>query len=383
MVNQPEIAEQVFERDSASDDFNWSQEDNDDETYETDKLIYDPDKINIRTREPTIEQLLRRIDEAALDLAPDFQRHANIWKEEAKSRLIESILIRIPLPAFYIDATDEDKWLVVDGLQRLSALKQFMSDKTLRLCGLEYLSNFEGKTYDEIERRYQRRIQETQVTVYLIEKGTPPEVKYNIFKRINTGGLPMSPQELRHALNPGKATKFLAKLATSNEFKQVTKLSNLRKMRMDDREFILGFLAFNITSYQDERSEKRNLFLSKALYKVNNMSELELQDIENNFKKAMVAAWEIFGKNAFRKISKHQTKMFPINKALFEVWSVNLSLLSDEQLDILKQYKEQLIEKFINYVDSDREFLISISQAAEKIEYRFRIIEKIIQEVLA
>ncbi len=384
MVNQPEIAEQVFDRDSASDDFNWSQEeDNGDETYETDKLIYDPEKINVRTREPTIEQLLRRIDEAALDLAPDFQRHANIWKDEAKSRLIESILIRIPLPAFYIDATDEDKWLVVDGLQRLSALKQFMSDKTLRLCGLEYLNNFEGKTYDEIERRYQRRIEETQVTVYLIEKGTPPEVKYNIFKRINTGGLPMSPQELRHALNPGKATKFLAKLATSNEFKQVTKLSNLRKMRMDDREFILGFLAFNITSYQDERSEKRNLFLSKALYKVNNMSEYELQDIENNFKKAMVAAWEIFGKNAFRKISKHQTKMFPINKALFEVWSVNLSLLSDEQLDILKQHKEQLIEKFINYVDSDREFLISISQAAEKIEYRFRIIEKIIQEVLA
>ena len=383
MVNQPEIAEQVFDRDSASDDFNWSQEeDNGDETYETDKLIYDPEKINVRTREPTIEQLLRRIDEAALDLAPDFQRHANIWKDEAKSRLIESILIRIPLPAFYIDATDEDKWLVVDGLQRLSALKQFMSDKTLRLCGLEYLNNFEGKTYDEIERRYQRRIEETQVTVYLIEKGTPPEVKYNIFKRINTGGLPMSPQELRHALNPGKATKFLAKLATSNEFKQVTKLSNLRKMRMDDREFILGFLAFNITSYQDERSEKRNLFLSKALYKVNNMSEYELQDIENNFKKAMVAAWEIFGKNAFRKISKHQTKMFPINKALFEVWSVNLSLLSDEQLDILKQHKEQLIEKFINYVDSDREFLISISQAAEKIEYRFRIIEKIIQEVL-
>jgi len=384
VVNQPEIAEQVFDRDSASDDFNWSQEeDNGDETYETDKLIYDPEKINVRTREPTIEQLLRRIDEAALDLAPDFQRHANIWKDEAKSRLIESILIRIPLPAFYIDATDEDKWLVVDGLQRLSALKQFMSDKTLRLCGLEYLNNFEGKTYDEIERRYQRRIEETQVTVYLIEKGTPPEVKYNIFKRINTGGLPMSPQELRHALNPGKATKFLAKLATSNEFKQVTKLSNLRKMRMDDREFILGFLAFNITSYQDERSEKRNLFLSKALYKVNNMSEYELQDIENNFRKAMVAAWEIFGKNAFRKISKHQTKMFPINKALFEVWSVNLSLLSDEQLDILKQHKEQLIEKFINYVDSDREFLISISQAAEKIEYRFRIIEKIIQEVLA
>jgi Protein of unknown function DUF262 len=383
MVSQPQPYQQVSNQDSI-DDLNLSQEEeNGDEPYETDKLIYDPDEINIFTREPTIEQLLRRIDEEALDLAPDFQRHANIWKDDAKSRLIESILIRIPLPAFYIDATDEDKWLVVDGLQRLSALKQFMSDKTLMLCGLEYLSNFEGKTYDEIERRYQRRIEETQVTVYLIEKGTPPEVKYNIFKRINTGGLPMTPQELRHALNPGKATKFLAKLATSNEFQKVTKLSKLRKMWMDDREFILGFLAFTLTYYKDYQSEKRNLFLSKALSKVNNMSEPELQKIENDFKKAMVAAWEIFGKNAFRKISQHQTKMFPINKALFEVWSVNLSLLGDEQLDILKQRQEELIERFRNYVDSDRDFLTSISQAAEKIEYRFMIIEKIIQEVLA
>ena len=385
MVAQPEPYNQVSNEDTTLDELNLMQEeeDNDAEPYQTDKLIYDPDEINIFTREPTIEQLLRRINEEALDLAPDFQRHANIWKDDAKSRLIESLLIRIPLPAFYIDATDEDKWLVVDGLQRLSALKQFMSDKTLRLCGLEYLTNLEGKTYDEIERRYQRRIEETQVTVYLIEKGTPPEVKYNIFKRINTGGLPMTPQELRHALNPGKATKFLAQLATSNEFQQVTKLSKLRKMRMDDREFILGFLAFTLTSYKNSQSEKRNLFLSKALSKVNNMSEQELQVIENNFPKAMIAAWQIFGKNAFRKISQHQTQMFPINKALFEVWSVNLSLLSDDQLDILKQHKEQLIEKFRNYVDEDGEFRTSISQAAEKIEYRFKIIEQIIQEVLA
>jgi Protein of unknown function DUF262 len=382
MVYRAELDRQLSNQDSM-DDLNSIQEDNDDEPYETDRLIYDPEKINIFTKEPTIEQLLRRINEEALDLAPDFQRHANIWKDDAKSRLIESILIRIPLPAFYIDATDEDKWLVVDGLQRLSALKQFMSDKKLKLCGLEYLLNLEGKTYDEIGRRYQRRIEETQVTVYLIGKGTPPEVKYNIFKRINTGGLPMSPQELRHALNPGKATKFLAKLATSDEFQQVTKLSKLRKMRMDDREFILGFLAFTLVSYKNPQNIQRNLFLSIALSKINNMSELELQEIEINFQKAMVAAWEIFGKNAFRKISRYQTKKFPINKALFEVWSVNLSLLSEDQIDILKRQKEKLIEKFVNRVDNDRDFLISVSQAAEKIEYRFTIVEQIIQEMLS
>ncbi|MEG4392734.1 DUF262 domain-containing protein [Microcoleus sp. BROC3] len=388
MVAQPEPYNQLSNQDTTLDELNLMQqeEDNDAEAYETDKLIYDPDKINIFTKEPTIEQLLRRINEEALDLAPDFQRHANIWKEGAKSRLIESILIRIPLPAFYIDATNEDKWLVVDGLQRLSALKQFMSDKTLRLCGLEYLINLEGKNYDEIGRRYQRRIEETQVTVYLIGKGTPPEVKYNIFKRINTGGLPMSPQELRHALNPGKATKFLAKLALLPEFQQVTNISKLRKMRMDDREFILGFLAFTLTSYQDyknDTNDNRNVFLSRALFKVNNLQEEQLKMIEKHFKKSMMAAFEIFGTSAFRKISHNQKRLYPINKALFECWSVTLSQLKEEQITVLKQHKQNLIEKFIYYVDNDPDFLASISQAADKIEYRFRIIEQIINEVLA
>jgi hypothetical protein len=388
MVAQPEPYNQLSNQDTTLDELNLMQEeeDNDAEAYETDKLIYDPDKINIFTREPTIEQLLRRINEEALDLAPDFQRHANIWKEDAKSRLIESILIRIPLPAFYIDATNEDKWLVVDGLQRLSALKQFMSDKTLRLCGLEYLINLADKNYDEIGRRYQRRIEETQVTVYLIGKGTPPEVKYNIFKRINTGGLPMSPQELRHALNPGKATKFLAKLALLPEFQQVTNISKSRKMRMDDREFILGFLAFTLTSYQDyknDTTDNRNVFLSRALFKVNNLHEEQLNMIEKNFKKSMMAAFEIFGTSAFRKKSHNQKRLYPINKALFECWSVTLSQLKEEQITVLKQQKQNLIEKFIYYVDNDPDFLASISQAAEKIEYRFRIIEQIINEVLA
>ena len=358
------------------------EEENDNEEYEKDQIIYDPDKINIVTREPTIEQLLRRINEEALDLAPDFQRHANIWKPDAQSRLIESIIIRIPLPAFYIDATDEDKWLVVDGIQRLFALKRFVSDKTLKLSGLEYLSNLKDKNFEQIGRRYQRRIEETQVTVYLIDRGTPPEVKYNIFKRINTGGEPLSPQELRHALNPGKAARFLRDLAASPEFQQVVKLGDTRKMRMDDREFILGFLAFTLTSYKDFKEDKRDAFLTKALAKTNKLTDEDLNNIENNFKKTMIASHEILGEYAFCKISQKQKRKYPVNKALFEAWSVNLSNLTDEQIRLLKIKNTELMNKFSNLVDNDKDFLISISQAANKVEYRFSTIEKIINEVL-
>lgn len=362
--------------------------DEDENNQEEEKVTfqYDPEKINIDTREPTIEQLLRRIDEKALNLAPDFQRQAHIWTPEAKSKLIESILIRIPLPAFYIDGTNEDEWIVVDGLQRLSALNQFVIDKSntrLKLAGLEYLKELNNKTYDELERRYQRRILETQVTVYLIEKGTPLEVKYNIFKRINTGGVPLSNQELRHALNPGEAIKFLAKLASFSEFKRVVNLSDSKKKRMDDREFVLGFLAFYLISYKEYQDKTRDSFLSQALSKINNLSQKEITNLEAIFKKAMIAAFDIFNDNAFRRISHKNKRKFPINKSLFEVWSVNLSKLSMEDIQILKERKVKLINTFVNYVDNDAEFLQSISQAANKIEHRFETVEKIIQEVLS
>jgi hypothetical protein len=355
----------------------------DEEEYEPRSFQYDPDKINIATRQPTIEQLLRRINEKALDLAPDFQRQADIWKDDVKSRLIESILIRIPLPAFYIDATDDDNWLVVDGLQRLSALKKFVTDKTLKLTGLEYLTHLEGKNYDELEPRYRRRILETQPTVYLIEKGTPSEVKYNIFKRINTGGTRLSNQEIRHALNPGNATEFLKKLAASQEFMQVTNLSESKRKRMDDREFVLGFLAFKLTSYKDYPDGDRDTFLSEALFKVNHLTGEELDRIETNFKKAMIAAANIFGEDAFRKLSKKSKRKQPLNKALFECWSVNISNLTDKEIEVLKNRRQKLIDKFIDYTDKDQEFLKSISQAANKVEYRFKTVEKIILEVLS
>lgn len=365
------------------------EEDNDEEQYEKVTFQYDPEKINIATREPTIEQLLRRIDEEALDLAPDFQRQANIWTLEAKSKLIESILIRIPLPAFYIDATneeaDEDKWVVVDGLQRLSALKQFVIDKSdnrLKLVGLEYLKDLNNKNYDELERRYQRRILETQVTVYLIEKGTPLEVKYNIFKRINTGGVPLSNQELRHALNPGQAIKLVAKLASFSEFKCVVNLSDSKKKRMDDREFVLGFLAFYLISYKEYQEETRDSFLSKALSKINSLSNEEIIKIEENFKKAMITAFDIFNNNAFRKISNKNKRRFPLNKSLFEVWSVNIGRLNIENIKTLTDRKQKLIDTFVRYVDNDPDFLVSISQVKNKIEHRFETVEKIIQEVL-
>ncbi|OCQ89021.1 hypothetical protein BCD64_04590 [Nostoc sp. MBR 210] len=345
---------------------------------------FDPNLIRVDTRPMTIDLVLKRIQFDEIDLAPEFQRHADIWTLTAKSRLIESILIRIPLPAFYMDATNEDKWLVIDGLQRLSALKKFAIDKELTLCNLEFLRHLEGKTYDELPRNYQRRIDETLLTVYLIEKGTPPEVKYNIFRRINTGGEPLSPQELRHALNSGQATKFLNKLANSTEFLTVTNISKKRKQRMDDHEFILGFIAFYLMPYQNYPIKNgRDYFLNEAMIKINGMLNEQLYEIENKFKFAMKTAYSVFQKYAFRKILRNNKKMQPLNKSLFESWSVVFSKLTEKEAEILKERKDKVINLFIKYMENDIEFVNSISQAANKINYRFQTIEKIVREVLS
>ena len=205
---------------------------------------FDPAKIRVEPKMMVISLLLERIKRNEIDLSPAFQRKAGIWKNPQKSRLIESLLIRIPLPAFYMDGGDENCWLVVDGLQRLSTMKSFVLDKTLKLTGMEFLKKYNDNTFDGLPRNLQHRILETQVTVFLIQENTPPEVKFNIFKRINTGGLPLSSQEIRHALYQGsdrRTARFLSDLVASSEFENATN-GSIKDDRMGARECVLRFL---------------------------------------------------------------------------------------------------------------------------------------------
>ncbi len=343
-----------------------------------------PTLIRVDTRPMTIDQLLGRIEHHELDLQPRFQRKGGIWTRGAQSRLIESLLLLIPLPAFYVSATDGDKWLVVDGLQRLTTLKSFILDNTLKLCELEFFTSFIGKTYADLPPPMQRRITQTQVTVYLIEAGTPPEIKFNVFKRINTGWLPLSAQEMRHALNQGRATEILAQLASSAEFKKAVD-SSIRDDRMADRECVLRFFAFTLVPYIEYKSKEFDSFLNDCMKTLNAMSDQEIEQLRQRFLKAMLAAYAIFDTDAFRKRYKIGTSRYPINKALFESWSVNLGQLSEEQIHILIERKNMLQERFIGLMNT-RDFNEAISQGTndiKKVHRRFKSIQQLIREVLA
>ena len=348
---------------------------------------FDPTLIRIEPREPSVDIVLRRIVEGAINLEPDFQRMGGIWDDGAQSRLIESMLLRIPLPAFYLDASDENEWLVIDGHQRLTAIYKFMRLKKLKLCKMEFWQNYNGMTFDDLPRPLQRRLEETQLTFFLVRRGTPHRVKFNIFKRINTGGVALSRQEIRHALNQGHSTELLKELAKTVEF-QTAVDGSIKPMRMTDRECVLRYLAFKLRSPSNYSSkDDLDSFLNDRMQQINQMGGEDpnfLDELRRDFKRTMKAATRIFDDWAFRKYLPEAKRRPQVSKALFEAWSVNLSKLKDEELDILFDRKELLMGKFSNLM-TDNEFMKAISYSTDhprRVHCRFERIEKIIQETL-
>ena len=348
------------------------------------KQPFDPTRIRVEIKNTQMDTLIKRLRNDEIDLEPAFQRKAGIWKDSAQSKLIESMLIKIPLPGFYMDATDESNWLVVDGLQRLTAIKRFVIDKTLALTGLEFLTDFNQKHYDDLPRTLKRRIEETDVVIYQIQPGTPERVKFDIFRRINTGGEPLSAQEIRHALNQGKITKFLERVANSIEFKIATDYG-ISPKRMDDRECVLRFIAFSMFPPNDYKEDNFDAFLNDTMAYCNKMSDAELETIENRFLRAMTAAKRIFFSDAFRKRYHLNSVRYPVNKALFEAWSVNLDSCSDDDLQKLAEKNEELRITYVNALYKDYEFDKSVSQGTgsiKRVKKRFQTVRAIIEETL-
>lgn len=349
---------------------------------------FDPEKIDVVTRTPTLNLILSRIRRGTIDLQPDFQRSMGIWKSKNQSRLIESLLLRIPLPTFYAAENADDGWAIVDGIQRLSTISRFMDPgplglEPLVLHDLEYLP-LDGLRFHELPGRLQTRLEETEIVLHLIRHGTPEKVKFNIFARINTGGSPLSPQELRHALLPGQARDLLAELASSEEFRAAT-LGTVRSLRMADREMALRFAAFWLTDPVEYRHQDLDLFLREAMNSVNQLPAGELQRLRTDFGRAMTAAHQIFGKHAFRKRYALDGGRNPINKALFETVAVALARRSDEEIHTLATGHSTAEELFVDLMNLDNRFERAVSVGTgdpAKVVYRFDAIERLFLRVL-
>lgn len=344
---------------------------------------FDPSSIRYSTKQFSIRHLLQLLADDKLDLEPEFQRRSGIWPPEKKGRLIESMLIQLPISQFILDATDPDRWLVIDGLQRLSVLKEFILDQTLPLKGMEFLHPIEGSRYPDLPAASQRRLLETPVTVLILEWPTPPMVKFLLFQRFNTGGSPLSAQEARHALNPGPAIGFLRELAESDQFRSVTGNGIARK-RMGDREAVLRVLAFVLTPFQQYQKDGFDVFLNATMRELNRWDEKSRAALGERFLRACGVAEAVFGDLAFRKIPQDGGRRAPINKQLLEVWGALLTRLENHQQQSLVAGRDRVWLRFTSLL-ADPSFNEAISFSTGKpanVHLRFRAVELLIREVL-
>ncbi|MBB5226576.1 DUF262 domain-containing protein [Treponema ruminis] len=355
---------------------NESELDKDETEYETDQEPqinepYDPLKVDIISQTLSMQSILDRLENREIDLTPEFQRKENLWKPREQSRLIESILIRVPLPAFYFDCRNDDCWTIVDGLQRISTLNNFVTRKTgdelkLRLTDLEYLREYNGLSYEELPRQMQRRIRECQIFAYCIRPGTPDDITISIFKRINTGGMPLTLPEIRNAVYHGKASDLVKEMAYSDDFKLATR-GKISPVRMQDRDLVTRFLSFFILGYNSYNGDL-NGFLDKGLETVKTKFSIEkCQILLNIFINSMKVCRELFGDFAFRKLIKNNNTFGPLNKSLFECTSVCVANLDENEQKILIEHKEQV---FLDYKQLfSTSFFDAINSATGTVEH--------------
>lgn len=380
---------------------------------------FDPEEISIDTKTIAMETLLRRLEQGTIILNPDFQRK-EVWSDERKSQLIESLLLKIPIPMFYVSSDDKSNWTVVDGLQRLSTIRDFIlgqeylkdtkknADKKgygLRLKGLEFWNEYEGCNLHALPIHLYNRILETEFRFTIINPGTPEEVKRNIFKRLNTGGMPLSSQEIRNALYTGTATILLNELTEMKEFVKVTG-GSIKAQRMEDKELVLRFVSFLLRKPgKYNKNYNIDTWLSDTMIILNALPNLETREFKKNVKKgsiikeditltntqdiketfavAMVRAKSLFGQHAFRKSYPGQRRS-PINKSLFETWGILLSDLETEEFGYLLKNKKHFIDAY-KQILTDPKFVLAISRDSMKhlsVKYRFNTLSNLINKYI-
>lgn len=313
---------------------------------------YDPELIRVETKNMSISYVYEMMISAHgdLDLSPNFQRNF-VWTDiTRKSRLIESILLRIPLPVFYLSQDHSGILQVVDGVQRLSVIKAFLGNE-FKLKNLEYLEDCEGCYFEKglktLDSKYVRRIKQTQLTINIIDPQTPHEVKFEIFKRINTGGKPLNYQEIRNCFANHEVRRLLNELSTSDEFVHAIG-GSVSSIRMADQELIMRFIGFyyinilNIDNNFLKYKGNMNQFLDETLDVLNKENIQNINRIKQAFLNSMNIASYLFGEYAFRKCTTKNLNIGArkqlVNKSLFTSLSVLLSEYNYNRI-------EDLIEK--------------------------------------
>lgn len=338
--------------------------------------LWPADSINsllIRNENRTVHEVLRRIREGRYVMNPDFQRDF-IWDDEKQSKLIESVIMRIPLPVLYLAEDEEGRMIVVDGLQRLSTFKRFF-DNELKLK-LKDRPELNGKRFQGLSPKLQNRVEDCNLILYIIDSQVPERARLDIFERVN-GGVALTRQQMRNCLFMGKATRFLRDEARTELFLDATGRS-LNAKTMRDREFVNRFCAFQVIDIKEYKGDMDE-FLALALKRMND-DFVALDSLSSQFRTTLSNNLHVFGKHAFRKHERLQDWRSVLNASLWDVMSTGLSRYTEP---VVKYHADSLRERFYSLMD-DKDFITAITYGPndpKKVAHRFSAVRTALNEV--
>lgn len=320
----------------------------------------------------TTDTIVRQIEKGNIELSPLFQRR-DAWTVNKKSLFIESLALGLPIPQIVL-AQQHGKFIVLDGKQRLLSLMQFFNKEDytpFKLRGLTILKNLNGKSYDKLEddlnfREYLDRIENATIRTVVIKNWKNDNVLYQIFWRLNTSSVPLSPQELRGALFPGGFVDFINQESSSSEFLKDI-FGGEEDFRMRDSELLVRYIAYKY--YHGIYTGNLKVFLDTACEELNREWETEQESIKKDFQLFNIACEttrEIFGEDMFCKYSpdkRQYEKKF--NRAVFDIMVYYFSVPSIA--DGAKNKQKEVKEGFEHLCLNNQLFLASLSSTTKSL----------------
>ncbi len=366
-------------------DENLFENEDDEETLSIPK-----EKRILRTQsyDKSVSDLVGMMRDKRIHLTPEYQRNY-IWDNKKASLLVESILLNIPIPVIYAarEPNENLSWNIVDGLQRLNALQRFYNND-FPLKGLEILSELNGKKYNTLNMKAKSYLDDANLRIVLLFEDSHPDIKYDIFMRLNTGSVKLKPQELRNCLYRGSLNETLKEIVKDKNILSIMNLNAPHK-RMDDIELVLRYIAIS-ENYNKIKGTLENYngamksFLNDYMYKNQNISEKKLEEIKNKVILTMEKVFNIFGKKAFRKFEETSENISTrINLSLMDVIMISFENYSIE--DLLRN-KDNIIDLYKNIAVTNKDFISAITtgtSSKSNIEARIKIWNDLFEGVIS
>lgn len=286
---------------------------------------------------------------------PNFQR-GYVWNRIQASRLIESLIIQCPIPVIYLSQNNDETLSVIDGNQRLTSISLYLNDG-FPLTGLATYPELDGLTFSELDPRFQRHIINRTIRCIAILKETHPQIKFDVFERLNTGSVRLNPQELRHGIYNGTLMTKVEELAKASLFKRLTSTTNDNRMKGD--ELVLRY--FTLIERIDVYEKPMSVFLNKYAEENRFMSENKVSSLTTNFESNLNKCHFLYGDLAFKTFDENR-KRPKANTALYEAQMLSMNTVNPSLEAIDGIDKEEVINK-LEQLLRNSEFYDTITKA--------------------